>query len=115
MNGALLQKIICKLLLILPNFIINHLSSSSSFALDCDCVALVAFSFNAGFTCYSFNTNSWAKLDISVDSRKRAVVELSAQSIKGHLVIIRTIRGFVHEEPCRVVQILPDTHCESTY
>ncbi|KAJ3847479.1 hypothetical protein EV368DRAFT_69068 [Lentinula lateritia] len=57
-----------------------------------------------------FNTNSWAKLDISVDSRKRAVVELSAQSIKGHLVIIRTIRGFVHEEPCRVVQILPDTH-----
>ncbi|KAJ4496343.1 WD40-repeat-containing domain protein [Lentinula edodes] len=70
----------------------------------------VAFSFNAGFTCYSFNTNSWAKLDISVDSRKRAVVELSAQSIQGHLVVIRTIRGFVHEEPCRVVQILPDTH-----
>ncbi|KAH7870442.1 uncharacterized protein C8R40DRAFT_1175705 [Lentinula edodes] len=70
----------------------------------------VAFSFNAGFTCYSFNTNSWAKLDISVDSRKRAVVELSAQSIQGHLVVIRTIRGFVHEEPCRVVQILPGTH-----
>ncbi|KAJ3872949.1 hypothetical protein F5051DRAFT_444695 [Lentinula edodes] len=78
---------------------------SSSFAIDCGHVTLVVFGFNACFTCYSFNTNSWAKLDISVDSQERAV--------EGHLVVVRTIRDFVdltHEEPCRVVQILPDTH-----